>query len=187
MLTPAAPQVEDGAGVTCPPSLSAADGPHKGGRLRSTTPLTLYVLNRSAFSFRFAPHVPCCRLHGRIRGGAWCPTSRQFFRPLPCWGLRYHRHGCNASHISLQNVLHLARNLPRQIQVLHGLETGRRFGSSSRDLFRRADSPAGSCAAAGLGYHVVTIDGKTSDAWDAVSNVDILGVEFGGDLSTVIR
>jgi hypothetical protein len=34
---------------------------------------------------------------------------------------------------------------------------------------------------------VVTIDGKTSDAWDAVSNVDILGVEFGGDLSTVIR
>ncbi len=65
------------------------------------------------------------------------------------------------------------------------LAEGLRF--SSRDLFRCADSPAGSCAAAGLGYHLVTMDGKTSDAWDAVSNVDILGVEFGGDLSTVIR
>ena len=46
---------------------------------------------------------------------------------------------------------------------------------------------AGSCAAAGLGYHVTTADGKLTEEWNAVSNVDILGVEFGGELSTIIR
>jgi hypothetical protein len=54
-------------------------------------------------------------------------------------------------------------------------------------LFSSSDSFAGACAAAGLGYHVVTIEGTTKHAWDYVSNVDILGVEFGGDLSTIIR
>ena len=48
-------------------------------------------------------------------------------------------------------------------------------------------SSAGSCAAAGLGYHVTTSGGKLTEEWNAVSNVDILGVEFGGELSTIIR
>jgi hypothetical protein len=34
---------------------------------------------------------------------------------------------------------------------------------------------------------MVTAGAKTTDEWDAVSNVDILGVEFGGELSTIIR
>ena len=45
----------------------------------------------------------------------------------------------------------------------------------------------GACAAAGLGYHVETINGATVEKWDAVSNVDILGVELGGELSVIIR
>ena len=45
----------------------------------------------------------------------------------------------------------------------------------------------GACAAAGLGYHVETADGVTVEKWDAVSNVDILGVELGGELNVIIR
>jgi hypothetical protein len=33
----------------------------------------------------------------------------------------------------------------------------------------------------------VTVKGETSEMWDAVSNVDILGVEMGGELSVIIR